>query len=190
MARGFEALGGAVAAKVLLDAIDASQRLSQLGVPHALIGGLAVGVHGHPRATKDADFLVGSEAFESTSPVLVYRTELRDLVRIGVVDLLAVPPDYPSLAEHLMPAAPGEIPIIAREILALHDHQIRRYECAWLTARLRGRTTGAGSGRHQVNVRLRRWPGRPPGAAWEGATCARPARRCNRRHNAPRGTPG
>jgi hypothetical protein len=28
----------------------------ELGVPHALIGGLAVGLHGHPRATKDVDF--------------------------------------------------------------------------------------------------------------------------------------
>lgn len=119
MSGRFEALGDAVAPKVLLDAIDASQRLSELGVPHALIGGLAVGVHGHPRATRDADFLVGSEAFESTSPLLVYRAELRDLVRIGVIDLLAVPPDYPSLAEHLTSADPGEVPIIPVEALIL-----------------------------------------------------------------------
>ena len=31
-----------------------SRLLTELGVPHALIGGLAVGVHGHPRATKSS----------------------------------------------------------------------------------------------------------------------------------------
>lgn len=120
MADRFEELAGAVAAKVLLDAIDASQRLSELGVPHALIGGLAVGVHGHPRATKDVDFLVGAEAFERTSPLLVYRDELRDLARLGVIDLLAVPPAYPSLREHLVPEVTGgEVPVVPVEALIL-----------------------------------------------------------------------
>lgn len=119
MASRFDKLAGAVAPKVLLDAVDTSRRLSELGVPHALIGGLAVGVHGHPRATKDADFLVGAEAFVSTSPLLVYREELRELVRIGVIDLMAVPPPYPSLAEHLVPEVAGEIPVIPVEALIL-----------------------------------------------------------------------
>lgn len=48
----------------ITDAMEkASARLKSLGVRHALIGGLAVGAYGFPRATKDADFLVGSEAF-------------------------------------------------------------------------------------------------------------------------------
>lgn len=47
------------------DAMEkASERLDDLGVRHALIGGLAVGAHGFPRATKDVDFLVGPEAFD------------------------------------------------------------------------------------------------------------------------------
>jgi hypothetical protein len=115
----FEALSDVVAANVLLDAIRTSRRLSEIGVPHTLIGGLAVGVHGHPRATKDVDFLVGPEAFESTSPLLVYRSELSDLVRIGVIDLLSVPPEYPSLAEHLEAAEPGTVPIIPVKALVL-----------------------------------------------------------------------
>lgn len=127
MAGRFEELAGAVAPKVLIDAIDASQRLSELGVPHALIGGLAVGVHGHPRATRDVDFLVGEEAFERTSPFLVYRHELRDLARLGVIDFLAVPPAYPSLSEHLVPAAAGgEVPVIpvaALILLKLHANR-------------------------------------------------------------------
>lgn len=115
----FEKLAGAVAAKVLLDAVKTSEKLSQLGVPHALIGGLAVGVHGHPRATRDADFLVGTEAFASTSPQLLYRDELRDLVEIGVIDLLAAPPDFPWLVEALVPATAGEVPVIPVEALIL-----------------------------------------------------------------------
>ena len=103
MAGRFDNLVGTVAPTVLVNALDTSRRLSDLGIPHALIGGLAVGIHGHPRATKDADFLVGAEAFDSIAPLLVYREELRDFVRLGVIDLLAVPPDFPSLAEHLVP---------------------------------------------------------------------------------------
>lgn len=49
----------------ILDAMRAaSARLMELGVRHVLVGGLAVGAWGHPRATKDVDFLVGEEAFE------------------------------------------------------------------------------------------------------------------------------
>ena len=49
----------------ILDAMRvASARLTELGVRHALVGGLAVGAWGHPRATKDVAFLVGEEAFE------------------------------------------------------------------------------------------------------------------------------
>jgi hypothetical protein len=53
-----------VAAKVVDAMRLASQALSRAGVRHAVAGGLAVGANGHPRATKDVDFLVGSEAFE------------------------------------------------------------------------------------------------------------------------------
>ena len=42
----------------------ASARLTELGVRHVLVGGLAVGAWGHARATKHVDFLVGEEAFE------------------------------------------------------------------------------------------------------------------------------
>lgn len=133
----FEKLAGAVAAKVLLDAVKTSQRLSELGVPHALVGGLAVGVHGHPRATRDADFLVGKEAFESTSPLLVYRHELNDLVQLGVIDLLAVPRDFPWLAEVLAPAVPGEVPVIPVEALILLKlHANRPQDRADVTALL------------------------------------------------------
>lgn len=115
----FEALAEAVAPRVLLDAIRVGERLTELGIPHALIGGLAVGLHGHPRATKDVDYMVGPEAFQTTEPFLVYREELKHVVTMGVVDLLAVPPRYPVLAEQLQVPKPGELPVVAVEALVL-----------------------------------------------------------------------
>jgi hypothetical protein len=41
----------------------------QFSVPHALIGGLAVGLHGHPRATVDIDLIVAAPAL-TVAPVL------------------------------------------------------------------------------------------------------------------------
>jgi hypothetical protein len=38
--------------EALIDALDAD------GVPYALCGGLALGIHGHPRGTKDIDILI------------------------------------------------------------------------------------------------------------------------------------
>jgi len=43
---------------------SASRALTTLGIRHVVVGGLAVGAHGNPRATKYVDFLVGDEAFE------------------------------------------------------------------------------------------------------------------------------
>ncbi len=119
MSRGLEALAEVVAPSVLLDAIDTSRRLTDLGVPHALIGGLAVGLHGHPRATKDVDFLVGDEAFERTVPLLVYREELAEIARVGVVDLMGVPPGRDGLRTLLAVPLGGEIPVVPAEALIL-----------------------------------------------------------------------
>jgi len=57
-------LEGAVSEEVLNAMRVASRRLTELRIPHALVGGLAVGAHGYPRASKDVDFLVGNQAFE------------------------------------------------------------------------------------------------------------------------------
>lgn len=52
-----------VASKVLDAWKAASAALAAAGVSHVVIGALAVGANGYPRATKDVDFLVGEEAF-------------------------------------------------------------------------------------------------------------------------------
>ena len=112
-------LEAVVAANVIEDAIEIGELLSRLRVPHALIGGLAVGLNGFPRATKDVDYLVGLEAFEKTAPVLVYRSELKDRIEMAVVDLLAVPDAFPCLADQLAVVEVGEVHVIAPEALIL-----------------------------------------------------------------------
>jgi len=107
-----EELVGIVAPEVILDAVETSRKLTALRVPHALVGGLAVGLHGHPRATKDVDFLVGEEAFDTIQPILTYRNELAEVVRMGEVDLLAVPPDRQVLGAGLSIPGSGEIPVV------------------------------------------------------------------------------
>ncbi|NOY90368.1 MAG: nucleotidyl transferase AbiEii/AbiGii toxin family protein [Deltaproteobacteria bacterium] len=108
-----------VASRVLQDARRVSQALTRLAIPHALVGGLAVGLHGHPRATKDVDFLVGAEAFETTEPMLSFRAELADVVRWGVIDLIAALPEDPPLVAELTPHEPGTVPVVSIEVLML-----------------------------------------------------------------------
>lgn len=115
-----DALADVVAPAILVQAVNTSERLTQLGVPHALIGGLAVGLHGHPRATRDVDFLVGDEAFSRMVPIIQYRPELADVVRLGVIDLMAVPPEHPDLRHALGVPREGELlPVIPLAPLVL-----------------------------------------------------------------------
>lgn len=44
--------------------------LSSAGIPHALCGGLAVAIHGHPRATMDIDVLIEAEHLAAALPVV------------------------------------------------------------------------------------------------------------------------
>jgi len=115
----WEELERVVATRVLEDALRVSGTLTALGVPHALVGDLAVGLHGHPRATKDVDFIVGAEAFETTSPLLTFREQLAEVVRWGVIDLIAALPDDPVLAAELVQGTAGEVPVVGIEVLVL-----------------------------------------------------------------------
>ena len=67
-------------------ALRLSRLLTESGVPHCLIGGLAVAAHGHPRATKDADFLIDVAA---TAPLIERAAELG----------LSVRPEHADFAE-------------------------------------------------------------------------------------------
>ena len=113
----FDALKEVVSPTLLRHAGEVSRLLRELEVPHVLIGGLAVGVHGHPRATRDVAFLVGPEAFASPSPVLVYRDEIRDVAVVGETDVMSVPDKYPGLVEELR--LEDDVPVISLRGLVL-----------------------------------------------------------------------
>jgi hypothetical protein len=64
-------LSGVVSENVIDAMVVAHRQLDKIGVPHALVGGLAVGAYGYVRATKDVDFLVTDDAFVVHSGGLV-----------------------------------------------------------------------------------------------------------------------
>jgi hypothetical protein len=119
----------AVSEKVMLAAYDASRELTWRGIPHALIGGLAVGAHGAPRATKDVDFLVSqADAFEGTV-VLSFKPGVPIAVRGIVVDYLT-PEGSPhaALLSHALKQAKVSqgVPVIALAPLVLMKLQAAR----------------------------------------------------------------
>jgi len=72
MARPDPSLLEGVVAPEVLDAMRvASDALKRARVRHVVVGGLAVGANGFPRATRDVNFLVGDEAFERHAGGLV-----------------------------------------------------------------------------------------------------------------------
>lgn len=107
-----------VVAPRVLDAMRAmAAEYRRMGVRHALVGGLAVGAQGWPRATKDVDFLVDEGAFERRPGGLLL---LRVPFEIGgvPVDSLAPKPDEAFLAEARDSAVDSHgIPVLAVEPL-------------------------------------------------------------------------
>ena len=97
-----------VVAPKVLDALRlASEALTLANVRHVVIGGLAVGANGYPRATKDVDFLVGAEAFcYHPSGLVTLRPEVPFQVNGVAVDLLSAGLDEPFL-EATLAASPG-----------------------------------------------------------------------------------
>jgi hypothetical protein len=89
----------AVAEPVRAAMTEAGRRLGELGIRHAIVGGLAVGVYGAPRNTTDVDFLVGIEAFEGSGLVLTHRAGVP--VRVGEVAVDLIPAEEPALERAL-----------------------------------------------------------------------------------------
>lgn len=111
-------LDDVVAARVLNAMRLASRQLTTVGVRHALVGALAVGAHGYPRATKDVDFLVGNEAFEFHAGGLV---TLKPGVPIQVdgvaIDHLSAREGEEHLESTFQTSA-GEVPVAPAEVVA------------------------------------------------------------------------
>ena len=110
MTRPDPSLWKGVVAPEILDALRlASDALTRAEVRHVVVGGLAVGAHGHPRATKDVDFLVGREAFViHPSGLMTLRPEVPFQVRGIAVDLLS-PEAGEDFLEAALAQAPGSI---------------------------------------------------------------------------------
>ena len=96
-----------VAPRVLEAWSAASNALGRAGVRHVVIGGLAVGANGYPRATKEVVFLVGEEAFRHHAGGLVtMNPELPIEVNGVAIDYLSPRPGEEHLAAALA-APPG-----------------------------------------------------------------------------------
>jgi hypothetical protein len=94
-------LDDVVASKVIDAMRSASLALTKLGIRHVVVGGLAVGANGHPRATKDVDFLVGDEAFEhQPGGFVTMKPGVPIQINHVAIDLLSVQPGE----EHLVTA--------------------------------------------------------------------------------------
>jgi hypothetical protein len=112
-------LDDVVAPRILGAMHAASRRLTEIGVRHALVGGLAVGAYGHPRATKDVDFLVGGEAFHrSPSGIITFASEMPLAVNDVIVDSLLPADDEGFLHAAIARAiVAGDVPIVPVDAL-------------------------------------------------------------------------
>lgn len=118
-----EATRGVVSDRILEAEALASEALTKAGIPHLLIGGLAVGAWGHPRATKDIDFLVRqADAFEAHGPIVTFRRDVPISVEGVTVDYL-VAEDYGLEGLFENPARSGIVPIEALFALKLRAHR-------------------------------------------------------------------
>jgi hypothetical protein len=106
-------LNGVVAPEVIAAMRSASSELTKRGVRHALIGALAVGAWGYPRASKDVDFLVGDEAFEHHQGGIVTMAPGVPIGAGGIaIDHMGILPNESHLEQAFGVASPGaDLPI-------------------------------------------------------------------------------
>ncbi len=92
-----------------------------LGIPYALVGGLAAGAHGRPRFTKDVVFLVGDEAFVRSGLVVAFAKPMPLQAGEVAIDPIPLPEDprrkavlKQALETPLLDRSTGrELPILA-----------------------------------------------------------------------------
>ncbi|MBN1337305.1 MAG: hypothetical protein JXB39_15205 [Deltaproteobacteria bacterium] len=84
----------------------AHEALNAAGVPHLLVGGLAVGAYGYPYATQDVDFLVGDDAFEFHGAIVLHAPGVP--IQVGGVVIDYVSPDAHVDQQRLIEEARGD----------------------------------------------------------------------------------
>lgn len=113
---GLDDLRLAVAGDVIDAAKAASEALRQANVRHALVGGLAVGMAGYPRATDDVDLIVGDEAFDFHGPLVTPKTGIPMKWKSVTIDLVSE--DRPGILEpYKISPSPGEFPVVPSEVV-------------------------------------------------------------------------
>jgi len=113
-----DGLAGHVPQSYIDGAKAASEAFRKAGVRHVLVGGLAVGINGYPRSTKDIDFMVGDEAFEFHGLIVEPRAGLPMRYSGITIDWVSLEPDERAgLEEFLIDALPGEVPVMEIEPL-------------------------------------------------------------------------
>jgi hypothetical protein len=112
-------LEGIVSAEVLQAMVEASEIFRSLGIPHALVGGLAVSAWSRPRWTKDVDFVVDHTAFDVTpSGVVSFKPGVPLQVRGVVVDPILPKEEEGHLFDALRnPVVIDGIPVLPVEAL-------------------------------------------------------------------------
>jgi hypothetical protein len=73
--------------------VAACDAYAALGVPYALVGGLAAGARGRPRFTKDVDFLVGEEAFIRSGLIISFAKPMPLQAGDVAIDPIPLPED-------------------------------------------------------------------------------------------------
>jgi len=107
-----------VAPKVRNAAVKTAAQLDQLGVRHALAGGLAVGAHGYIRATSDVYFLVGEEAFEHHGPLVTFKSGVPievEGIRIDYLSPVSLGPQLEAVLDH--PPTSEGLAVVPVEVL-------------------------------------------------------------------------
>lgn len=125
---GLDAARGAVSPTVNSALEMSHERLAELGIPHVLIGGIAVGVHGHQYATQDVDWLVPrAAAFDCTIDadgveLVAYQPGVP--VKVLGIDIEYVTPEGPPFVLEAMKSAlatseatPKVIVVVTAELL-------------------------------------------------------------------------
>jgi len=120
--RGLDHALSAVNPEVRQALVHSHETLTKLGIPHVLIGGLAVGAHGYAYATTDVDYLVPEKSafegglvitFKPGVPIKVGRVGIDYLVPDGPANVLAKMQECMDKAV----ASPGEVTYVPSDLL-------------------------------------------------------------------------
>jgi hypothetical protein len=123
-----------VSPKIKAAAIAASKRLDELSIPHALIGGIAVGAHGAARATKDVDFLLRQHDAFQGDMILSFREGIPIAIDGVSIDYLTPEGnEFPELTAAALDAAVSSegirvVPLAALVLLKLQAGRRQDHE--------------------------------------------------------------